>query len=155
MSIKKFRSLLTTLVLILFLFNYEHNEQETTNRVVLDHSFLNLRRPSFRKLLGCFGCCRGKCKKKSSKKKDFTLPPPPARSCLKKTGQNSQSQEGNRSVSPKRVTFELGNKPRSGIKSTVGGLPSSSSPPLRVMLGLERPDTTKNKDNSEEIETKF
>ncbi|OLQ17114.1 hypothetical protein ChUKH1_15560 [Cryptosporidium hominis] len=154
MSIKKFRSLLTTLVLILFLFNYEHNEQETTNRVVLDHSFLNLRRSSFRKLLSCFGCCKGKCKKKKSKKKGLSLPPPPARSCLKKTGQDSQSPEGDQNVRKKRVTFKLDDQSFSRIKTTAGGLPSSSSLSLRVMLGLERPDNTKDEDN-EEFETKF
>ncbi|TRY53051.1 Uncharacterized protein CTYZ_00002277 [Cryptosporidium tyzzeri] len=102
MSIKKFRSLLTTLVLILFLFNYEHYEQETINRVVPHYSFLNLRAPSCSSLLSCFGLGN---KPKGDRVKDPSQSPPPKRSCLKKP--EAKQRSGGNPGPKKKVRFKF------------------------------------------------
>ncbi|KAK9173755.1 putative integral membrane protein [Cryptosporidium meleagridis] len=151
MSIKKFLSHLLTVVLLLFLFNYGF-EQGKVDQVFIDHSYLNLRRPFIRRLLRCFGCCGGKCKKKKSEaqNRDWSLPPPPPRSCLKKTRQDSQSQ-GGESSGGKRVRFNLEDEKTSDNEHK-GFFPKAKS--IKVLLGMKKPDSTKGEDSGED-ETRF
>ncbi|OII72394.1 uncharacterized protein cubi_00389 [Cryptosporidium ubiquitum] len=152
MLVNRTTLLIATLILILSLFDCGQYELKNSFEIKTTISFINLRASRFRKLLGrCFGCCGGKCKRKGGrgKKKTFpTLPPPPARSCLKKkngfngTGESCQSSEGGagREKPRKQVRFSTG-----GMRSIPGGLPSPTAPPLRVMMGLEKPTPLRNR----------
>ncbi|KAH8582814.1 uncharacterized protein ELE39_003109 [Cryptosporidium sp. chipmunk genotype I] len=153
MSTCRLSLLLATLILILSLFDGGH-EIKRIKQVEFNHSLLNLRRPSFRRLLRwCFGCCGNKCKKKRNKpgKNDQVSQPlltQPGRPCLKKTGQggtefHDYQSSDNAGNGGKNLRFEVGDpstqkRPIVTKKpSTPGGLPSPYVPSLATMMGVK------------------